>query len=73
MSFPFDFGFVPCSLDGDRDRLADLRPELLDEIEAFFAQYNSLAGKQFVPVRRGGPVEARRLVEVGMERFVHGD
>lgn len=53
--------------------LADLRPELLDEIEAFFAQYNSLAGKEFVPVRRCGPVEARRLVEVGMERFAHRD
>jgi inorganic pyrophosphatase len=49
--------------------LHDLRPELLDEIEAFFAQYNQLAGKEFQPVNRGGPDQARELVKIGMGRF----
>ena len=49
--------------------LRDLRPELLDEIEAFFAHYNELAGKEFQPVNRRGPDEARELVRIGMDRF----
>jgi inorganic pyrophosphatase len=49
--------------------LRDLRPELLDEIEAFFAHYNELAGKEFQPVNRCGPDEARKLVKIGMDRF----
>jgi inorganic pyrophosphatase len=49
--------------------LHDLRPELLDEIEAFFAHYNQLAGKEFQPVNRCGPDEARELVNIGMDCF----
>ena len=37
--------------------LADLRPGMLDEVEAFFAQYNQLSGKGF-RVRRCGDAEA---------------
>jgi inorganic pyrophosphatase len=50
--------------------LDDLRPELLDEIEAFFGQYNRLAGKEFQPVNRHGPDKARELVEVGIACFL---
>ena len=41
--------------------LDDLRPHLLDEIEAFFKNYNKLNGKEFKPVDRSGPKKARKL------------
>src|SRR3712207_4207727 len=47
-------------------RLEDLRPGLLDEIEAFFGHYNALSGRSFTPVGRGGPERARELVEAGI-------
>lgn len=47
-------------------RLEDLRPGLLDEVEAFFGHYNALSGKSFTPVGRGGPERARELVEAGI-------
>ena len=47
-------------------RLEDLRPGLLDEIEAFFGHYNALSGRRFTPVGRGGPERARELVEAGV-------
>jgi inorganic pyrophosphatase len=53
--------------------LHDLRPELLDEIEAFFARYNELAGKEFQPVSRCGPDQACELVKIGMHRFSHAE
>ena len=43
--------------------LSDLRPGLLDEVEAFFVQYSRLNGKEFRPTGRGGPDRARLLVE----------
>jgi len=53
--------------------LNDLRPELLDEIEAFFAHYNRLAGKKFEPVNRCGPEAARKLVDAGIDRFIRAE
>ena len=47
-------------------RLEDLRPGLLDEIEAFFGHYNALSGRRFMPLGRGGPERARELVEAGI-------
>ena len=47
-------------------RLEDLRPGLLDEIEAFFGHYNALSGRRFTPLGRGGPERARELVEAGI-------
>ena len=49
--------------------LDDLRPELVDEIEAFFVHYNRLAGKEFTPMNRCGPEAARELIDAGMDRF----
>ena len=49
--------------------LDDLRPHLLDEIEAFFKNYNDLHGKEFKPVDRGGPERARKLVDEGADVF----
>jgi inorganic pyrophosphatase len=47
-------------------RVEDLRPGVLDEVEAFFTHYNALSGKGFTPVGRGGPERARALVEAGI-------
>ena len=49
--------------------LDDLRPELMDEIEAFFGQYNRLAGKEFKPGGRFGPDKARKLIDAGINRY----
>ncbi|HYZ22262.1 MAG TPA: inorganic diphosphatase [Rhodopila sp.] len=46
--------------------LDDLRPGLLDEIEAFFEQYNQQSGKAFRPTGRGGPERGRAFVERGI-------
>jgi inorganic pyrophosphatase len=46
-----------------------LRPHLLDEIEAFFRNYNDLNGREFQPLDRGGPTRARKLVDEGAEAF----
>lgn len=53
----------------------DLRPHLLDEIEAFFRNYNALHGKEFEPLGRGGPKRARRLIDEGAQGWErkHGD
>ena len=50
--------------------LDDLRPRLLDEIEAFFESYNRLNGKEFKPVDRSGRKKARRLLEAGSQLFL---
>jgi inorganic pyrophosphatase len=47
------------------EALDDLRPGMLDEVEAFFAHYNQLAGKDFKVVRRGDPEAALALVRDG--------
>lgn len=44
-------------------RLADLAPEVLDEIERFFVFYNRQRGVDFRPLGRGGVRRARQLVE----------
>ncbi len=51
---------------GHLRRLDDLRPGMIDEIEAFFGHYNALSGRDFKPVGRGGPDRARTLIEAGM-------
>jgi inorganic pyrophosphatase len=45
----------------------DLRPHLLDEIEAFFKNYNALKGGQFKPIGRVGAKKARKLLDGGIE------
>jgi inorganic pyrophosphatase len=48
--------------------LHDLAPELLAEIEHFFASYNTMKGQQFKVIGRHGPKRARKLVEEGMAK-----
>ena len=49
--------------------LGDLRPHLVEEIKAFFVQYNQLRGREFKPLRDGNPQEAMELVERGIAAF----
>jgi inorganic pyrophosphatase len=49
--------------------LSDLRPHLVEEIKAFFVQYNQLRGRKFKPLRDGTPQEAMELVEQGIAGF----
>jgi inorganic pyrophosphatase len=46
----------------------DLRPKLLDEVEAFFIDYDAQRGKHFKPLRRCGPRQATKLLEAGMTK-----
>jgi inorganic pyrophosphatase len=49
--------------------LSDLRPQMVEEIEAFFQHYNRLAGKAFDPARRSDAKAAMKLVTESMEAF----
>jgi inorganic pyrophosphatase len=49
--------------------LKDLRPHLLDEIVAFFVEYNELRGRQFRNTGLCGPGKAAKLVETGRNVF----
>ena len=49
--------------------LDDLRPKLVEEIEAFFVNYNRAKGKQFKPLKRAGAKRAGKLVKRGMKAF----
>lgn len=49
--------------------LDDLRPRMLDEVEAFFEHYNRLKGKEFKLLGRGGAEKARALVENAARAF----
>jgi inorganic pyrophosphatase len=49
------------------EALSDLRPGMLDEVEAFFGQYNQLAGKDFKVIRRGDAAVALALVQQGSD------
>jgi inorganic pyrophosphatase len=51
----------------DVQAITDLNPSLLDQIEAFFTEYNRIEGKQFRVLRRRGARRARRLVESYLE------
>lgn len=51
------------------ENVADLSPDLVGQIEHFFASYNTAKGKQFQPVGRFGPDRARVLIEEAAARF----
>src|ERR1700761_9241453 len=56
-------------LHGNVKNLKELNPRLLDEMEAFFTQYNQLQGKQFRAKDRSGPKHADKLIEKGRAAF----
>lgn len=49
--------------------LDDLRPHLLDEVEAFFVNYAGLEGKQLELLGRRGPRRAHKLLKAGAKLF----
>ena len=49
--------------------LSDLRPQMIEEIEAFFQHYNRLAGKEFRPVRRSDAEGALQLLTQSVDAF----
>jgi hypothetical protein len=42
---------------------------VLDEIEAFFEEYNLMQGKRFRPTDRVGSKRAQKLIEAGQAVF----
>ena len=55
-------------LHSDLRSVKELNPRLLDEIEAFFAEYNKMDGKEFESLKRAGPNAAMDLVRKARER-----
>jgi inorganic pyrophosphatase len=51
------------------ERIKDLSLNFVDEIVDFFCNYNKLNGKEFKPLDRGGPKQARMLVDEGRAMF----
>ena len=49
--------------------LQDLRPHLVDEIEAFFIDYNRLRCRKFKTLALGGPGRSQKLIESGIRAF----
>lgn len=49
--------------------LKDLRPRLVEEIIAFFEDYNRLHHKKFRAIKNGGGKTAEKLIEKGRARF----
>jgi inorganic pyrophosphatase len=49
--------------------LEQVSAALVEEIEHFFISYNAVREKQFTPRGRGGPMQARRIIEEGMVCF----
>jgi inorganic pyrophosphatase len=45
------------------ERIEDLKPELLREMESFFKQYNSLAGKEFISLGWKDSKEALKMIQ----------
>jgi inorganic pyrophosphatase len=49
--------------------LRDLRPHLVEEIKAFFVEYNGQRGRKFEPQSECGPAKALKLVRAGRQTF----
>ena len=49
--------------------LDDLRPHLIDEIQAFFVDYNRLRGRKFKPLGEADPRRAKLLIEKGVALY----
>jgi inorganic pyrophosphatase len=51
------------------NRLSQLRPHTLDDIEAFFVDYNKLHDKQFQVLGKHGPKRATKLIRKGESAY----
>jgi hypothetical protein len=50
-------------------RLTNLPPHVLPEVEAFFVQYAGLNGKKLRVLRHGGRRRAHKLLRAGVRAF----
>jgi inorganic pyrophosphatase len=50
-----------------------MRPDTIDQIQAFFQQYNKLEGKKFKPIGVRGPKQAVKIVRSAIERKQSGE
>lgn len=50
------------------ERLDQINPRLLDEIEHFFRSYNEAKGKQFKVLDHPGPEEALRIIQASVKQ-----
>ena len=57
---------------GNVKKLKELNPRILDEMEAFFHQYNQMQDKEFRALDRCGPKRALELIENGRAKFANG-
>jgi inorganic pyrophosphatase len=59
---------VHAKLHADLKSVKELNPRILDEIEAFFRDYNEIDGKEFEPLKRAGPNGALSLIQEAQEK-----
>ncbi len=52
----------------DAQSIKELDPRMLDEVEAFFAQYDRLEGKEFRVIDRVGPKSAMKLLDEAVRK-----
>jgi inorganic pyrophosphatase len=64
---------VHAKVHADLKSVKELNPRMLDEIEAFFHDYNMLEGKEFEPLKRAGPSTAATLIEQAQGKKKHSD
>jgi inorganic pyrophosphatase len=64
---------VHAKVHADLKSLKELNHRLLDEIEAFFHDYNALDGKEFEPLKRVGPSTAATLIEQAQNKKKDSD
>jgi inorganic pyrophosphatase len=56
-------------LHGNVKNIKELNPRLLEEMEAFFHQYNRMQEKEFRALDRCGPKHAMKLIENGRRKW----
>jgi inorganic pyrophosphatase len=49
------------------NRIENLNPQALTDMESFFKQHNTLAGKDFIPLGWKGPKEALKMIQSQMQ------
>jgi inorganic pyrophosphatase len=64
---------VHAKVHADLKSVKELNPRMLDEVEAFFRDYNLLDGKEFEPLKRVGPSTATALIEEAQSKKKDSD
>lgn len=59
---------VHAKLHADIKSLKEINPRILDEIEAFFRDYNAMDGKVFEALKRAGPNTAANLIREAQDK-----